>query len=42
MILTSEQKMSLIDFIAKELYHGKYHNIPHDSDLTIQFLRFGN
>ena len=41
-ILTSEQKMNLTDFISKELYHSKYHNIWPDSDLTKHFLCFGN
>ena len=34
--------MNLIDFISKELYHSKYHNIPPDSDWTKHFLRCGN
>ena len=42
MILPSGQKMKLIDFISKELYHSQYQNIPPDSDMTKHFLRFGN
>ena len=42
MILTSEQKINLIELISQELYQYKYHDIPPDSDFTKHFFRFGN
>ena len=41
-ILTSEQKKNLIEFISQKFYQCKYHEIPPESDYTKYFLCFGN